>query len=145
MIWNTISNDERLRRWKDLRVEIIDKDLKDQLNSVAEFCSNIPFGSRSLDYYTPADWPTPWEILFYGSFCTSSISVLIFYTLSLIPVKEKLELYLVEDIDGIYLLPIIDNKFVLNYELGKVSDYYEIEDSFKILKRFSQDQIKTIT
>lgn len=144
MIWNTISNDERLRRWKDLRVEIIGLDLDTQLKSVAEFCSDIPYGSRTLDYYSPSDWPTPWEILFYGSFCTSSISLLMFYTLSLIPIKENLEIYLVEDIDGIYLLPIIDNQFVLNYELGKVNSYSDLADSFKVLKRYSRDQIKTI-
>jgi hypothetical protein len=145
MIWNTIPNEERLRLWKNLREDIKDKKLNEILESVARFCSTIPFGSRSVDYYSPADWPTPWEILFYGSFCTSSISLLIYYTLILLPTTADIELLLVEDDTDVYLLPIIDNQFVLNYELGKVSNYSEIKDDFKILKTYTRNEAKTIT
>lgn len=105
----------------------------------------MPFGSRTLDYYSPEDWPTPWEILFHGSFCTSSISLLMFYTLTLLNTPPTVELYLVEDDDGIYLLPIINNQFVLNYELGTVNNYSEIQDEFKVLQKYNKEQIKNIT
>jgi len=144
MMWNTIHEGERLRLWKDLREDLKEKDLEYQLTAVAKFCSQIPFGSRTLDYYSPQDWPTPWEILFYSSFCTSSISLLMFYTLSMVQANATLELYLVEDVDGLYLLPVIDKCFVLNYELGMVSKYPEIENNIKVLKVYTQDQIKTI-
>ena len=100
MIWNTIPNEERLHLWKKLRDDIQELQLKDQLNEVAKFCSKIPYGARTLDYYDPTDWLTPWEILFHGSFCTSSISLLMFYTLILLKNPLKVELYLVEDDDG---------------------------------------------
>ncbi len=144
MIWNTIPNEERLRLWKNLRESIAEKSTEGQLTDVAKFCSTIPFGSRSVDYYTPADWPTPWEILFYGSFCTSSISLLIYYTLVLLPTTIDIELLLVEDDEDVYLLPFIDNQFILNYELGQVSKYPEIQDNFKVLRRYSRDEVKTI-
>lgn len=144
MIWNTVSNDERLRLWKSLREEIQALPLKDQLKEIAKFCSEMPFGARTIDYYSPMEWPTPWEILFYGSFCTSSISLLMFYTLILLNTQYTIELYLVEDTEGIYLLPVIDNQFVLNFELSAVNNYSEIKDKFKILNKYRKEQIKKI-
>ncbi len=145
MIWNTIPNEERLHLWKKLRDDIKDLALADQMNEVAKFCSKMPFGSRTLDYYTPTDWPTPWEILFSSSFCTSSISLLMYHSLTLLHTPPKVELYLVEDDDGVYLLPIIDNQFVLNYELGTVNNYSEIQTEFKVLQKYTKEQIKNIT
>ena len=145
MIWNTIPNEERLHLWKKLRDDIQELQLKDQLNEVAKFCSKIPYGARTLDYYDPTDWLTPWEILFHGSFCTSSISLLMFYTLILLKNPLKVELYLVEDDDGIYLLPVVDNQFVLNYELGAVNNYLEVSNDFKVLQMYTKEQIRNIT
>jgi hypothetical protein len=145
MIWNTIHNEERLLLWKTLREQIKDLPLDKQLDEVAKFCASMPFGSRTLDYYDPTNWPTPWEILFYGSFCTSSISLLMFYTLTLISSPPKIELHLVEDDRDVFLLPIIDDQFALNYELGKVNRYSEIQGSFKVLQKYPKEQIKNIT
>jgi hypothetical protein len=145
MNWNTIPNEERLRLWKKLRHDIESLPCEERLNKIAEFCAYVPIGSRSVDYYDPQSWPSPWEILFNGSFCTSSTSILIFYTLELITPPTPIELWLVEDDDDIFLLPVIDNQYVLNYELGKVNRYPEIQDRFKVLLKYTKAQIKTIT
>jgi hypothetical protein len=145
MIWNTVHGEDRLILWKKLRADLKDLPVDKQLNEVAKFCAGIPFGARSLDYYSPADWPTPWEILYHGSFCTSSISLLIYYTLAMIPIAAKLDLYLVEDEDGVCLLPVVNDQFVLNRELGQVSMYLDACADVTLLKIYPQDQIKTIT
>lgn len=145
MIWNTIPNDERLRLWKQLRVDSKDKCLMEQLSSIAKFCSNIPFGARTIDYYNSDSWPTPWEILFYGSFCKSSISVLMFYTLTLLPSEKTIELFLIDDNGDIYLLPVIDNHSILNYHLGEISTYSNICHEFKIIKKYTKEEIPPIT
>lgn len=142
MSWNNIPNNERLHLWKKLREDISVLPIDHQMTMVAKFFADMPFGSRTIDYYTPADWPTPWEILFYGTFCTSSISILMFYTFELLHTDHQINLYLVEDND-VYLLPVIDNKFVLNYELGTVNNYSNIEDNFKVLQIF-HDEIKML-
>lgn len=144
MIWNILTGEERLAEWKRLRGEISDSTFDKQINGVVKFCSKMPIGSRSLDYYTPASWPTPWEILYYGTFCQSSISLLMIYTLKLSQINQKKELHLIEDDTGLYLLPIIDNKFVLNYELGSVNNYSDVKDAFKTLKIYSEDQTRQI-
>jgi hypothetical protein len=144
MIWNGLTDDERLRLWKDLRKTLSGLDLAMQLDSIAKFCAKIPYGSRTLDYYSPQDWPTPWEILYHGSFCTSSISLLIFYTITMSSPETKVDMYLVEDDQDMYLVPVVDDQFVLNYELGVVSKYLDVKDSFKIRQVFPQARIKTI-
>jgi len=149
MNWNSVPNEERLRLWKNLRNDLVDKSLDEQLKEIAGFFSKFPIGSRTLDYYSPQDWPTPWEILFHGSFCRSSISLLMFYTLILIDIDEVIELELIEDGGDIYLIPVIDcpgteDHFVLNYYLGEVSSLRDIKDEIKVLTRYHQHQIKNI-
>lgn len=138
------TGDERLHLWKNFRNDISELDLNRQLLEIAKFCSTLPRGARTLDYYNPINWPTPWEIFFYNSFCRNSISLIIFYTLVLINISETLELWVVKDNEGDYLLPVIGNKFILNYEPGMVSNYSEICDYFIVMQKFSQNQIKTI-
>lgn len=142
MNWNNIPNNERLHLWKTLRYDINDKPLEIQMKMVAEFFSKMPFGARTIDYYSPESWPTPWEILFHGSFCVSSISLMMFYTFELLHTTHLIELYLVEDED-VYLLPVIDKKFILNYELGTVNNYSDIQEEFNILQIY-REEIKTL-
>lgn len=144
MNWNNIPNGERLRLWKKLREDISTLDNTETLDLIAKFCSSMPMGHRSIDYYTPQEWPTPWEILFHGTFCPSSISLLIYYTLILKNPNADIEMILVEDED-VYLLPLIDNQFVLNYELGTVNRYSDISTEFKVLKHIPKETIKTLT
>jgi len=146
MIWSDIQPDERLRLWKDVRSKIDNHLIDYQLNEIARFCAEMPFGARTLDYYTPENWPSPWEILYNGTWCTNSISLLIFYTFTLLPTYTKnIELLLVEDSTDRYLLPFIDDRFILNYELGHITKWCHIKDNFKIINRYSRENIKIIT
>lgn len=144
MNWNSIPDDERLHLWKKLRDEIKGLALNKQLSEIAKFCSQMPFGSRTVDYYSPSEWPTPWEILIHGSFCTSSISMLMYYTMELLNTGHTIELLLVEDADDVYLLPRIDSEFILNYELGSVNIHSELVETFKVLHIYTAEQIKKI-
>jgi len=144
MSWNNIPDNERLHLWKNLRNDIKDLPIEDQLNVVAKFFASVPFGTRTIDYYSPENWPTPWEIIFHGSLCRSSISLLIFYTFSLLHTAHTLDLRLIDDGDDEYLIPFVDNQFVLNYELGKVSKYSDIGTEFTEKLTFTEQQIKKI-
>lgn len=131
--------------WRSVRTAVLDLSLAEQMPIIAKFFAEMPFGARTLDYYTPAEWPTPWEILYHGSFCKSSISLLIFYTLSLLHTDHVIELHLIDDRSDIYLLPVIDNKFALNYELGTISDYAEIKEEITVKQVFPADRVKKVT
>ena len=146
MSWDKLSNEERLHLWRQLRADIKSLALTEQLSKLAEFCATMPAGRRTLDYYNPVSWPTPWEIVFHAEFCKSSVSLLLFYTLAILYGKEyNIELWVVKDNNGDYLLPVIDNQFILNYEAGKVSNHSDVSDYFIVMQKFSKDQIKTIT
>jgi hypothetical protein len=146
MTWNAIPDEERLRLWKKLRNELTGLPIEQQLSAIAKFCSAIPCGARTLDYYSAENWPTPWEILYHGSFCISSISLLMYYTITVTNsnLANNVELWLVKDNDGDYLLPVINDQFILNYESGTVSNHSEICDYFIVMQKFSRLQIKTI-
>jgi hypothetical protein len=145
MSWNNIPDHERLAMWKNLRKDIKGLDLAGQLELVAKFFSNLPYGSRSIDYYSPGEWPTPWEIIFHGNLCKSSISLLIFYTFSLLNTGITAELHLIDDGEDEYLLPVFNNQFVLNYELGMISNYSGIITDLTHKQTFTESQIKKIT
>lgn len=145
MIWNSLPDNERLRLWKSLRKELEIADLNNQLDRLSKFIGTIPFGSRSIDYYDPSSWPTPWEIIFHGSFCPSSISLLAFYTLALTLRHDiKIELLLIDDSSNVYLVPVIEDQFVLNYETNLVSNYSEFIKEITILKKYTRQDIKII-
>lgn len=144
MSWNNIPDDERLHLWKILRKDISTLPLDEQMATVAKFFANMPYGARSIDYYSPGEWPTPWEIIFHGSLCKSSISLLIFYTFSLLHTTHEVELHLVNDGIDEYLLPVIDDHFVLNYQLGMVSNYSDVSTEFTDKQTFTEQQIKKI-
>lgn len=144
MSWNNIPDDERLRLWKNLRKDISELPMEEKLIKVSKFFANVPYGSRTIDYYSPESWPTPWEIIFHGSLCKSSISLLIFYTFSLLHTDDTVELHLINDGSDEYLVPVFNNKFLLNYELGLVSNYQEVNNEFETKQVFTEQQIKKI-
>lgn len=145
MNWNNLRGEERLSLWKNFRDSLTEKPLDQILKLVADFFKSFPYATRSIDYYSPQDWPTPWEILYYGLFCTSSISLLMYYTLVLADVKSDLELLLVEDKKDVFMILLVDKKFVLNYELGMISMYSSIKTELRVIKTYTQEQIKKIS
>lgn len=145
IIWNTIPNDEKISLWKELRTKLDGLSIDKQLSQIAQFCANMPIGSRTVDYYSPENWPTPWEILYHSSFCKSSISLLMYYTLILVSPDTKSKLYLVDDAGEIYILPLFLDKYILNYHLGTVSDSDDVLKDLKILSIYSIDKIKKIS
>lgn len=145
-----MSCDDRLRLWKNLRTDLVNLSLEEQLKEIAKFYALMPFGTRMLDYHDPSAWPTPWEILFHGSFCRSSISLLMFYTLVLLNVNEHIDLELIDDGNDVYLVLVVgytgtQDHFVLNYHLGEVSIYSDVATEFSSLKVFHKEEIKIIT
>ena len=141
-MWNTATDLEIITNWKQLRTNISCLDLDSQIAQTIKFISSIPYGSRTIDYYTPDRWPTPWEILAHRQFCTSSISLLAYYTLTMVS-NADISLHLVDDGDDVYLLPEINNKF-LNYYPNDLVNRAELEEEIEILKTYTRDSIKPV-
>lgn len=67
-----------------------------------------------------------------------------FYTFSLLHTNHRVELHLIDDGSDEYLLPVIDDHFVLNYQLGMVSNYSDVCIEFTHKQTFTEQQIKKI-
>jgi len=136
----------RLSLWKEFKEELVHTNHNEQLKKVATFFSRTPIGSRSLDYYTPDDWSTPWEILYNSLYCRNSISLLIYYTLVTMPYyKDATQLWLIDDGEDRYLLPVVNDRYILNYELGSVSTLEDITDLITVVTKFNNNEVKQYT
>jgi hypothetical protein len=140
--WNNASAEERIVLWRSFREEIAPLQEQEQLNRIAEFFADIPIGSRCLDYYTPSSWPTPWEILHDKMFCPNTISLLIFHTLNVVLGNGRAAIILIEDDRDRYLVPLLDNKYIFNFELGMISTVHD--PRIKIIDRFEDETIDRI-
>jgi hypothetical protein len=141
--WNNSTAEERIGKWRELREHIKSLPEEEQLNSIAEFFARVPIGSRCVDFYTPASWPTPWELLYHKLFCASSISLLIYHTLVITLDEDRVDIILINTGDDVFLAPLVDKKHIFNIELGKVNnitDYPKIE----IIDDFTDQEIHQV-
>ena len=140
--WMNTSSADRIQLWKDFRTSIPEND---QLTAIAQFFSDVPYGSRTMDCYNPRDWPTPWEILYHNNFCQNSISLLIYHTVKLIDTEHKVEMQLIQDSSSCFVVPVIDGKYVLNYVLGEAGLLTDLADEIMHVQTFSDNEIKQLT
>jgi len=143
-MWNSSSPEERITKWREFREEIRELSKQEQLNSVATFFARVPVGARSIDFYTPSTWPSPWEILYHKEYCSSSISLLMFHTLELIVKDTELNIVLIDDGRDRFLVPLVDKTHILNYILGEISTLHNHKD-IRIVDDFGNSTIPHIS
>tara|TARA_B100000929_G_scaffold289620_1_gene280745 strand:+ start:5755 stop:6195 length:441 start_codon:yes stop_codon:yes gene_type:complete len=141
--WNNLSALEKTDLWRQERENLKKLNYVDRLQSLSTFFSHVPYGSRTIDYYTPSNWLSPWEILHYGTFCRSSISLLMFHTLTIVDPEINIKLSLIDDKEDIFLVVVVDDTFVLGYIPGEVVKLTKIKKSVQIKQTFQNEQIKT--
>ena len=141
--WNNLSATERLDIWRHEREDLKEKQYNDRLESLSEFFSHVPYGNRSLDYYTPSSWLTPWEIFHYGEFCRNSISLLMFHTLNMVDPAINIKLCLVDDKEDTFLVLVVDDTFVLGLVPGQVAKLTKIKKLVQFKQTFEKEQITT--
>lgn len=141
-MWNSGTDQAILAHWRQLRTDICNADTEQKISAVAEFIASIPYGTRTLDYYSPDTWPTPWEILAYRQFCASSISLLAYHTLDMVSTAE-LALDLIDDGDDVFLVPVVDAA-VLNFYPGEAVSIGDLPETTKHLRRYTSADIKPV-
>jgi hypothetical protein len=133
-VFNLFGN-ERLTQWKQIRDNLEGEE--SPLNTVASVWANAPFVSPFLNPRNPESWPDPWHLVLDGKMDDLAITLGMLYTIKLtqrfmatpceihmsMPVgKKDLEFYLV-----------VDNRYVLNYEYGKVVDLDAVNRDSEII------------
>ena len=142
--WNSLRFQAKSELWRGFRTALNDgKEIK--LLEIAEFWGDVPRGSRCLDYYTPNSWPTPWEILANSQYCVNTISLLMYYTVRLCYPDLNCQLYLIDDTEDRYIVPVVDGILVLNYEINKVVQLETLKEFITVLETYDNEQIPQVS
>ena len=143
--WNNTSSEEKYLRWRNLREEVRGIGVLEQrLEKIAEFFCFFPIGARSIDFYTPSTWPSPWELLNNNRHCENTVSLLMYHTLKMSGDTSKVELRIIDDGRDRYIVPFIDKEYILNYELGKIAKYTDIKNSIKVVDIIDESAIISV-
>lgn len=144
--WNTLSGKELILDWRTFRENLDNSALSKEkvIDMVVEYWSNAPRSSRTIDYYTPSSWPSPWEILHYKLFCNNSISLMIYYTLeSLNGFDVDVTLNLIDTDDDQYIVVFCDDKYMLNFNYFEKIDITNFKQ-FKVVRKYNNNEIPKI-
>ena len=139
---NTHTTQEILADWRDLRSGISHLPVEQQIQAVAEFIAPIPYGARTVDYSSPTEWPTPWDILANRQFCTSSISLLAYHTLAMVS-DAVLSLDLIDDGGTLYLVVVVDG-LVINFYPGVAIPKTELAKRVTIVRSYSRTDVTPV-
>ncbi len=137
-----LSPSERLQDWRKFRERLHLCSFSYMVTDlVIDWWSSMPFTLRSIDIYDSKQWPTPWELVYYGDYCKSSISLGMAYTLCLIgdDWKARTKLLMIDD-NGldIFLVVLLDDKYLINYSYKQIIEFDSLND-VKVLETFSCD------
>lgn len=78
MFQKTHTGSERLAVWRKFRQDFPENGTIEDV--IAAF-SQVKLARRSIDYYTPESWPTPFEIVTEGLLCQSGLTLVVASTL----------------------------------------------------------------
>ena len=135
---------EKILAWRQFREQAKDKTLNDIIELVDQWWTFTPWVRKTIDPYRPETWPTPWDMIQKGEFCRSAIALGQAYTLWMCFPDANTELWLVNNFSeqDVHLVVVIDEKTVLNYILGHVTNIEEC--SFEVLEKFTKDRLSHI-
>ncbi len=121
-----LGRDERLADWKEFRNSLVTLAPDAQLAAVADYWAQAPMNSRpAYDVERFDELPGPWEMIIANDWCRDSVAVGMEFTLRLAGFPpEQLSLLLIRDYDiseQMFCLKI-DNRLLLNYSIGEVTE-----------------------
>lgn len=136
---------ERLLSWRELRNLIQQNPQEIGLDELVRWWAKAPICRYSIDAYDCSEWPTPWELLNEGMFCTSGVAYMMAMTLIHAGYDpSRIILPFIRGEDDERLVVLLDKTIVLNYSYGEVFEWDEIRKDFTVQHtiRFTGDELK---
>lgn len=136
------SGKERMKLWRDFRRDLEQYPEGEQLQMLARFWGEAPLVDYVIDWDYPEQWPTPWELLYEGDFCRSTIALMMEQTLLCEEngpwTTDRLELQLMRDpnMQVQHIILVVDGKWVLNYDFQEVVDINEMDRDIVIEHKY---------
>lgn len=134
-----LSPAERLQDWRKFRETLTVFDSISPERRIIDWWSLLPYTLRAIDIYNSKQWPSPWELVYYGDYCKSSISLGIAYTLCLIDNswQDRIKILMINDELDIFLVVLLDDKYLINYSYKEIIEFDSLD--VQVLETFSCD------
>jgi hypothetical protein len=150
VIWD-LPTEARLVLWRNFRKTLEWKDLENAAKASAEWWAEIPVEEASPNVSAPwatDTWPDPWNLMADGPLDHTHISVAIAYTLWMTASpedKERIELGVLNSHERrqILLVVLIDNKWLINYNSGKLVDMSQLGGDTEMLSTHTYSTFKS--
>ena len=128
-----------LKKWRDLRETIKNKNTMEKLKDVVKFWGKQGIVNYVLDYDKPETWPTVWELD--GFYDQTALSYLMSETLFL--ANEEPELVLIKIIKTNEILLVVSiNDYILNYSYNDIVHKQEITQFVKVIQKYKREEGK---
>jgi hypothetical protein len=150
VIWD-LPTEARLVLWRNFRKTLEWKDLHAAAEASAEWWSEIPTLDSTPNVsaqWATDTWPDPWNLMADGPLDHTRISVAIAYTLWMTAAqedKERIELGVLNSQERrqILLVVVIDKKWLINYNSGKMIDMSQLGDDTEMLSTHTYSTFKS--
>lgn len=132
---------DRMLSWRELRrlVSSLPSDIE-RLEEVIRWWAKAPICRFSIDPWDSTEWPTPWELLNEGKFCTNGIAYMTAKTLIFAGFEpERITMPFIRTSDDERLIVVVDGRFVLNFSYGEIYDVNDISGEFVVVHTFVFD------
>ena len=129
-MFTSLSPEKRLRAWRHVRSQNYNS-----AEGVASQFIGIDTVPRYLDCYTPSTWPSPFEIIHDGVFCSSGITLILAATLDYLGFlnSEDLEFPVISNnIDGSTGIVLNVDGQVFNFLQGETVTYEFMKENCTI-------------
>lgn len=132
-----------LYEWRKHRLNLTDKFTKKSLQEMMNWFTSLNAHAHGFNYDDMTTWPDAWQYISEGFYTRSGNGLAIFYTVTFAQPEKKVELWLVHDLlhSDMYLLPIVDDKYVLNRMSGNVENLKDVIKDFNILEKHNKDDV----
>jgi hypothetical protein len=145
-MWNSKTED-RLRAWKQFRIQISEKSFFDALAETVKLWSFAPIVNRHSDFTSLGEFPDPWILLLQDGHTDISKALGMLYTLYMSKhgTEHHYRLQIVEASTGLerYYLVVIDSgKYILNYNFNEIINIEQLGNEIKVLYDFSTDDLQ---
>lgn len=144
------SPEKVIKAWREFRESLqnFENDFN-ILEKVVDWFATLPESRPYMYWNDPEQWLTPWELIHDGYICRSGKAFLMEQTLYLSDEdywSDRIELWWINDTEhnDLYLTLVVDNQWVLNYNLGRVEKLSDIADKIVVCDKFKPTENKHI-
>lgn len=133
MVWME-HPEKRLEDWRNFRQDISSLPIDQICERIQIWWSLSPQSNISIDPYNLSSWPTPWEMVYAGDMCKFSTALGISYTMYCINKDVTNMIMMVNDLQNndTYMVAIIDDIWVLNYNTCEMVLWTDVKDTLQI-------------